>query len=310
MVEPSPQAAAVVQPPAPSGDLLVLGGTGLVGSHLLAQLAGAPRRVHATTRAAAPPPALARLAQWHCGPGLALERGSGPWPAATTLLSAGPLAALADWLPRHGPAGLNRVVALGSTSIVAKQASADPAERALAATLARAEAALAAHCDGAGIAWTVLRPTLIWGDGRDRNLSRLAALARRRGLLLLPGHATGLRQPIRAGEVAAAMLAALGRTASCGRALDLPGGETLAYDAMCRRLVAVAAPRARVVRLRGLPLASVVRLAARVGLLAPSTAAALARMGQNLVFDPAPALQVLGWQPTGFSPQPGDFPDT
>jgi nucleoside-diphosphate-sugar epimerase len=310
MGEPSPQAAAVVQPAAPPGALLVLGGTGLVGAHLLAQLAAGGQLAHATTRAAAPPPALRDLARWSCGPAFDLDAGAGPWPAATTVLSAGPLAALADWLQRRRPAGLVRLVALGSTSAATKQASVDPAERALAATLQDAEARLAAYGRAAGVAWTVLRPTLIWGDGRDRNLSRLAALARRRGLLLLPGHATGLRQPIRAAEVAAALRAALAHPDSAGRVLDLPGGETLPYDEMCRRLVAALAPPARVWRLRGLPLAAAVRLAARRGWMAPATAAALLRMGEDLVFDPAPAARLLGLPMAPFRPRPGDFPGT
>jgi nucleoside-diphosphate-sugar epimerase len=310
MGEPSPQAAAVVQPAASPGAVLVLGGTGLVGRHLIAQLAADGVRVLATTRAAAPPPDLAAGARWSCGPAYDLDRGEGPWPPATTLVSAGPLAALADWLQRRRPPGLVRLVALGSTSAAVKQSSSDPAERALAATLLRAQAQLAAYCEHAGVAWTLLRPTLIWGEGRDRNLSRLAAVAQRRGLLLLPGHATGRRQPIRAAEVAAAMRAALAHPASIGQVLDLPGGETVAYDEMCRRIAAAVQPPARVWRLRGLPLRAAVRMAARVGLLAPAAAAAVLRMGDDLVFDPAPAARVLGLRPAGFRPLPGDFPGT
>jgi nucleoside-diphosphate-sugar epimerase len=309
MGEPSPQPGASVQPPAPPDTVLVLGASGLVGAHVLTLLAAAGIPAWATSRSP-PPPALAALAQWHCGSGFALERGDGPWPVAHTVLSAGPLAALADWLQRQRPAGLQRLVALGSTSALAKQASGDPAERALAATLLDAEARLAAYCDRAGVAWTVLRPTLIWGDGRDRNLSRLAALARRRGILLLPGNAIGLRQPIHAADVAAAMLAALDRPLSVGRVLDLPGGETLRYDQMCRRLAAAVAPPGRVWRLRGLPLAALVRCAARIGLVAPATAAAVVRMGQDLVFDPAPAARALGVRPPGFRPVQADFPGT
>ena len=47
----------------------------------------------------------------------------------------------------------------------------------------RSEEALAAFCLPRSIAWTVLRPTLIYAEGLDSNVSRLAALIRRFGVL-------------------------------------------------------------------------------------------------------------------------------
>ncbi|MBX3726518.1 MAG: NAD-dependent epimerase/dehydratase family protein [Xanthomonadales bacterium] len=304
MDEPSPQPALAVQPA--RGPVLVLGGSGLVGAHLVRQLAAAGVPVHATTRASAPPPALANLAHWHCGPAFSLETGEGPWPDLPMLASAGPLAALPGWLRRVAPSNLQRLVALGSTSEAGKRDSPDPAERALAARLHAAQEDLATTCDPRHIAWTVLRPTLIWGDGRDRNLSRLAALARRLPCLPVPTGARGGRQPIHARQVATAVAAAMATDHAAGRALDLPGAETMPYHEMARRVAAAVAPPGRVCALPGLVWTA--RVAAAFGLAGRDLAAVLARCRQDLVFDRAPARALLGLRDEPFRPTAEDFP--
>lgn len=309
MGAPSLQAASSVQSGGIEGNVLVLGGTGLIGSNVLRQLRVHPGRVHAATRAAGPPPGLANLATWHCGAERDLSRLEASWPPAEAILSAGPLDAFATWLDCVRPPDLRRVVALGSTSAVVKQASSDPAERALAERLLRAEERLAACCDRAGVAWTVLRPTLIWGEGRDRNVSRLAAWIRRLGFLPLPVFATGMRQPIRARDVAAAMLAALVRPASAGHRLDLPGGETLAYDQMARRIAAAVRPPGRILRIPGTATRWLAKGAERFGVVGTGATAALSRLREDLVFPGTTAVEALGIRPAGFVPTPDDFPN-
>lgn len=286
--------------------VLVLGGTGLVGSHLVRRLVAAGVPVHATTRAPTPPPALASLAEWHCGPAYALEHGKGPWPDLPVLASAGPLVALPGWLRRTAPAQLRRVVALGSTSETGKRGSLDPGEQALAARLLGAQEDLVAACTERSIAWTVLRPTLIWGDGRDRNLSRLAALARRWRWLPLPTRALGGRQPIHAREVASAMASALHCLAVYGCTLDLPGSETLPYREMARRVVGAVLPVSLVLPIPGL--IYIARLAASLGICSISLAAALSRTRSDLVFDRELVRAALSLTDEPFAPTALDFP--
>jgi nucleoside-diphosphate-sugar epimerase len=289
------------------GEVMLFGATGIVGTALLRQAAVRPLVVQAVTRATAPPAGLGGLARWHCGDRFELSAGAGPWPALPVVLSAGPLDAFAQWLSRAPLEGVRRVVALGSTSVLTKHDSPDAAERALSARLQDAETRLIARCEDAGIAWTLLRPTLIWGDGRDRNVSRLARLARRYRTLVLPASARGLRQPIRACDVAAAMLAAIDRPQSTGKILNLPGGETLPYVEMARRTAAAAAPGSRVLRVPDVIVRTAARWAAGLGLVEGTAGAAIARMAADLVFDPAPATAALGTTPSGFAPTAEDF---
>lgn len=287
-------------------NVLLIGGSGLVGRAVLRLCAGSGIKVAAVTRAAAPEADVAGLARWHCGCDLDGIAGRLPDPAAIdAVIAAGPLDVLSYWLSRRPLPALRRVVALSSTSVKVKPDSPDVAERALAKRLAEGEARLVDACVDAGIAWTILRPTLIWGEGRDHNVSRLAALARRHGRLVLPRFARGRRQPVRAEDVALALLAALRSPGAAGLALDLPGGEALPYDEMAARVVRAVNPKAR---LRRIPLpAAAVRLAARLGVVPPALAAVLLRMGQDLVFDGQPAQAALGVAPRPFEPTENDF---
>lgn len=228
--------------------------------------------------------------------------------APAAVLSLGPLDLFARWFEASAlrPA---RVVALGSTSVHGKRGSPDPAERALAERLEQAEERLQRAADRAGSALTLLRPTLVWGRGRDRNLSRLVLLARRLGWLPLPRSATGLRQPVHADDVAAAVLAALRAATPRPGRFDLPGGETLAYDEMVARCLAAGAPGARLLRLPGPLFRAGVRLARLSGRLGGAGEGVLARLDRDLVHDPAPARAALDWRPRPFRPLPESFPD-
>lgn len=220
------------------------------------------------------------------------------------VLSFGPLDLFARWFEQAGLAPA-RVVALGSTSVHSKVSSPDPAERELAQRLADAEARLGAACEAKGAALCLLRPTLIYGGG-ERSLSRIVALARRWHWLPLPADATGLRQPVHAGDLAAAALACLRAAEPVRGRYDLPGGETLAYDEMLRRVLAVAVPQARLVRLPGPLFRLGVRALRQLGLRGAGEGL-LARFDRDLVYDAGPARRDLGYSPRDFRPEPGMF---
>jgi hypothetical protein len=62
------------------------------------------------------------------------------------------------------------------TSIVTKVNSELASERESMSGWAEAEQKLIAECERLGIGWTILRPTIICAEGRDRNVTRLARL--------------------------------------------------------------------------------------------------------------------------------------
>jgi nucleoside-diphosphate-sugar epimerase len=265
-------------------DILVLGATSLIGRYLTPLLGG---RAVAVSRA--PPEATA--GRW-----IKADVEAEPvLPPATTVISLMPLWLLAPLLPQLRAGGMTRLLAFSSTSRFTKRDSPEPAERATAERLAQAEAAVMAS----GADWTLLRPTLIYAEGLDGNVSRLAGLARRLGVLPLAGDGAGLRQPVHAEDLAAAVPAVLAEPRTRNRAYDLPGGETLSYRAMCER---VFEGLGRPPRILTLP-PWLWRLA--FGLVRPkgATASMGDRMAEDLVFDPGPARADFRWAPRGFRPR-------
>lgn len=212
-----------------------------------------------------------------------------------------PIWVLPDYFSLIEASGAQRVVALSSTSRFTKVASGDTAENAVAAKLIESETRVQAWAEQHGIEYVVLRPTLIYGLGRDKNISEIARFIRRFGFFPLLGRAQGLRQPIHAEDVAAACVAALQAPDAANRAYNISGGETLAYREMVARVFAALG---RPVRLVVVPLWAF-RLAVAILRSLPRyrhwSAAMAERMNRNLVFDHAEATRDLGFGPRDFA---------
>jgi len=275
--------------------VLVLGATSLIGRYVTPRLAAQRAVTVAVSRAARKDGADG--VRWIAGD---LEADDFAAPFAETVLSLGPIWLLPKALPALARGGMRRLVAFSSTSSSTKAASAEPQERAVAARLAQAEAELAAFCEAKGVAWTVLRPTLIYSEGLDGNVSRLARIVQRCGFIPLAGAGRGLRQPVHAEDLAWAALAAAASPVTRGRSYDLPGGETLTYKAMVERIF-LGLDRTPRILCAPEPLW---RLGFRLmrGRLAGANPAMGTRMDQDLVFDGSPAERDFGWAPRPFRP--------
>jgi nucleoside-diphosphate-sugar epimerase len=280
---------------------LVFGASGQIGRPLLDRLRDHGWRIYAVSRT--PQPEQPGLV-WLQGDLSAVDA-LPPHPEA--IFSCGPLDLFAQWYAREG-ARAPRVIAFGSTSIEVKRGSADADERALAARLRDGERRLFETAAARAAAVTVLRPTLIYGNGRDRSLSRIADVARRFGRVVLPRGATGLRQPVHAHDLAEAAFRCLDAETAYGRIYALPGGETLPYREMVARVLAALDPPARLHEVPA-PVFSVLLVAAHAaGMALDFNEAAVKRMRSDLVFDPAAAQRDFGYAPRGFRPTAAMFP--
>jgi len=274
---------------------LLLGGSGQIGQALLSRLRAVHWQVLAVSRQAQP--AQAGM-EWRRGD---LQHMPPLPPTVHAIFSAGPLDAFARWYAR-GAVQAPRVVAFGSTSLATKQDSIDAHERDLAMRLAAAEQGVFAHAAATGAQATLLRPTLVYGAGRDASLTQIAALARRFGWFPLPGGVNGLRQPVHVEDLADAAMAVIDRAATFGKAYALPGGETLTYRAMVARTLAAMSPPARLLELPAPVFRIAVGIAQRFDIARSLNAATIERMRQDLVFDSLPARTDFGYAPRAFAP--------
>lgn len=275
--------------------VLVLGATSLIGSHLLALLKAEDLEPLAISRR--PPTGEAC---WLDGdlkdPHLADHL-----PAVATVFSLSPIWLLPAALPGLKARGMRRLIAFSSTSRFTKVDSPDEGERAVALELSGAEAAVEKWCAEHGVAWTILRPTLIYDEGRDENVSRIARLVKRFHFMPLSGAGEGLRQPVHAADLAKGALAAAHAPVTKDRVYNLVGGETVTYRVMVDRVFEGLGKRPRTLAMPTWLFGLIMRLAKPF--YPGATVAMGTRMGRDLTFDSAEAVADFGWAPRSFHPQ-------
>lgn len=290
----------------------VIGATSHVGHGLLESLSRSGRRVVAFTRGPGGKSATADI-RWQRLPVAA----AGPESSEGKLASGAeriedwvclaPIVALPGYLPMLGAYGARRVVALSTTGRFTKSDSPDPAERAWVQRLVEAEEQLGAWAQARGAEWIILRPTLIYGYGRDRNICAIARFIARFGFFPLLGKAEGLRQPVHARDVAAACSQALAAPVA-NRAYTISGAETLTYREMVARVFEARNRRARFLVVPGAVLRAGMAGLRMVPRFRYLSTAMLDRMNENLAFDHAEAARDLGFAPSGFRLERGDLP--
>jgi nucleoside-diphosphate-sugar epimerase len=262
------------------GSVLVLGATGQVGRCVLARLAAQGRPAIAVCRH--PQPSISPTAEW-ISADLRQPLGAADRRVCAIIHATGAwlLPAQLSWIKN---ANQIRLICFSSTSVLAKSASPSAGEREVAARLAAAEAALHAS----DLRWTILRPTLVYGLGLDRNVSAAARFIRRWHFFPIGGPGKGLRQPVHADDLALAALAALDLGSSLRGTFNLGGGETLTYRAMIERIFSVLSIAPRFVAVPFL-----CRIPGRIGAVA-------GRMEQDLDFDGGEFWPMLGVKPRPF----------
>jgi nucleoside-diphosphate-sugar epimerase len=283
----------------PEERALVTGASSLVGTCLLERLVARGWPVRAFGRFGGT--SSAGVVWTRCD----IVHGLGPPDApARTLFHVAPLWLLPGLLDGLGAWGVERVVAIGSTSRFSKLASSNPYEREVALRLAKAEEALEARSRDLGLRWTLFRPTLIYGRGRDRNVSAIGRFVKAVGFFPLAGDGKGRRQPLHAEDLALACLQVLDNPRTHGRAYDLAGGTTLTYREMVEAVFRGLGRNPRLVPVPRVVLGAALSAASWLPGQGHLTAEMARRTDEDLVFDATPAVTDFGW-----APRPFRFPD-
>lgn len=273
----------------------VLGARSLVGQCLVPLLLNAGWRVTAFSRQsfASNHPDL----EWRTG----YEPPSTGDASIHQWISLLPIWVLPDFFPLLQRYGAQRIVALSSTSRFVKCASSDSWERAQAASLIGGENALENWTESVGRQWVVVRPTLVYGLGRDKNVSEIARFIKRFGFFPLVSGGRGLRQPIHANDVASACATLIDKVAVSNRTYEISGADTLTYRDMVIEIFQRLGRRPKFLYLP-LWIAKAAIFAVRLN---PKyrhwSASMFERMGQDLVFGYEQAALDFSFHPRKFS---------
>jgi uncharacterized protein YbjT (DUF2867 family) len=147
------------------------------------------------------------------------------------------------------------------------------------------------------IAYTLLRPSMIYGTPADRNIVRLLRWLRAFPVLPVPGGGATPQQPVHVDDLVSAIVAALDRPESARREYDVGGPEAvplrelirLCGDALERKVYLVPLPVA--------PAHRVVAWLRRAHLPVPVSPEQILRLNESKAVDIGPARRDLGFDP-------------
>lgn len=148
--------------------------------------------------------------------------------------------------------------------------------------------------------WTLLRPTMVYGDEGDRNLSRLIRFVARSPLIPLPGGGRALVQPVHVEDVATAAAAALESERAARGEYDLPGATADPLRALVDFVRSEVGSRAPIVTLPIGPIAWASAAWSRIGLPPRLRREQVLRLAEDRAFSSEPARRDLGFAPRGW----------
>lgn len=194
-------------------------------------------------------------------------------------------------------AGIRRVVHVSSISVHYRRQNAYSRSKRDAEDLVRAS----------GLDWTILRPTLAWGDPAAIEHETFRQRVLRPALLPLPGGGRARKAPVHVDDLAAAFEAALSRPQSVHAEIDLPGSRVLSLADMAREIRTFAGRRGPILPVPVLLAAAIARTAPvwrRIGLVPPLDWQTLTGLLEDAAPSGVRARTLLGWTSRPWSARP------
>jgi nucleoside-diphosphate-sugar epimerase len=272
---------------------IVLGARGMVGSLIVERLARSGGAVVGVSRTKHQIDGIDWIDADLASPGINLPKAEIVYCATDARISAMMMKSIIQCGPK-------RVILFSTTGIISKVDSSDEAERTAIAEIAEAERTAIEACEESKVEWTILRPPLIYLEGRDKSITRIANLIRAIGFMPLYGTASGLRQPVHAADVARGAIAAAVSSTAANKTYTISGFDTISYREMVGRIFDGLGRRRRMVSLAP----TLWKFAfALVKPVYPTVTTAMGeRMLKDLAFDSSDAVSDFGWDPRGFAP--------
>jgi uncharacterized protein YbjT (DUF2867 family) len=151
-----------------------------------------------------------------------------------------------------------------------------------------------------GLDYTILRPTMIYGSPRDRNMWRLIRLLRFSPIIPIFGDGESLQQPIFVDDVAQAVLLALQNDITIGKSYNIAGKAPLTYNQVIDTVAFALGKRVWKLRLPYMPIVNFLQFTERIRLRLPIKAEQVLRLNENKAFSYEEAQRDFGFSPRSF----------
>ena len=187
-------------------------------------------------------------------------------------------------------AGIRRAVFISTTAIFT-QLNAGSKKVRVAAELA---------IETSGLKYTILRPTMIYGSPRDRNMWRLIRFMRVCPIVPIFGDGKYLQQPIYVDDVAQALVSCLSSDNTIGKSYNIAGKQALTYNDVIDTIAKGMNKRVWKIHVPSKPVVSLLRFLEWMRIPFPIKAEQVLRLNENKDFSYAEAQKDFGFSPLSF----------
>ena len=151
-----------------------------------------------------------------------------------------------------------------------------------------------------GLDFTILRPTMIYGSPRDRNMWRLIRLLRISPIMPIFGDGQSLQQPIFVDDVVGAVLRALQTDVTIGKSYNIAGKAPLTYNQVIDTVASALGKRVWKFHLPYMPIVRALQFTERLRIRLPIKAEQVLRLNENKAFSYEEAQRDFGFSPRSF----------
>ena len=151
-----------------------------------------------------------------------------------------------------------------------------------------------------GLDFTILRPTMIYGSPRDRNIFRLIQWLRIFPMFPIFGNGEYLQQPVFVDDVARAIVSCLKNNRTNGKSYNIAGQSALSYNQIIDTIAVQMNKRIWKIHVPSAPVTAVLKFFERMHIPFPIRAEQVLRLNENKNFDYVEAQNEFGFQPRSF----------
>lgn len=151
-----------------------------------------------------------------------------------------------------------------------------------------------------GLKYTILRPTMIYGSPRDRNMWRLIRFMRYSPIVPVFGDGNSLQQPIYVDDVAQAVVSCLSNEVTIGKSYNIAGRHPLTYNEVVDAIANQMNKRVWKLHIPSNPVVALLGLFERLRIPFPIKAEQVLRLNENKDFSYAVAQKDFGFSPLTF----------
>jgi uncharacterized protein YbjT (DUF2867 family) len=151
-----------------------------------------------------------------------------------------------------------------------------------------------------GLRYTILRPSMIYGDMRDRNVSRLVAIVSKLPVIPLPRGGKNLVQPVFVLDLVDAIIRAIRNDRTIRREYVIAGPVPITYRRMIAAIADVLHKKRFVVALPFRIAHGLAKMCQTLGLSVFFTPDQVLRFGEDRSFDISEALREIPFDPRSF----------